>query len=887
MNTLPDSTQTPLPWRLEALRQSVAGQLDGRALLVEVLRVLNEACAGLKGVRLEVELRHPLLMAVAWSWRRGAEVEEHQVKREVMTSPMYQESPVRRVRERQDREVRVLVSGEGPAPASILSEELLAEGVTDYLALPLPQVGVRDDVVVFATDKPGGFTEGELQLLRHVPAAIGVPVMLMSQQLLTWTTAGTYRRHGETSDEGTASSPESSAEATPVRPPGGLRDLLRWENPSDVELLTELVDRFAAMDLLSTPVWVFDPSRYQIPWANRAALELWRASSLDELARRDFRTSMSAAMAFNIVHTVARLRAEGPFHEWAILEPLGQPKRFCLVHHLTQLVDGTEVIMQEALREPPAQQIVSLAANLALSLALFDDKGELSSCNPAFLELMGERRLSLSDLLEADWDLDYFIGGLSGLHPHSIEVQLACAKGKRWFRIELRKVESTARLPGVLATFYDITEQRLERNELRRLVRTDVLTQVSNRHGVMSDAAAWLEEGELETVIFLDLDGLKKVNDTHGHGFGDRILQASARRMVEVVGTQGLVGRMGGDEFLVVLGQGGGKCAEELREALAQPFDIEGVHLTVTASLGTVVYPEDGRTLEELVNRADMATLGAKRAGRNRVVTFGAQMLAHSELFRETNRHIRKALSKSELRLVAQPIVDLEHGTPVRAECLLRWRSDALGAVSPGVFIPAAEEAGIIVDIGRFAAERACRLVSEAHKRTGRWVPISFNVSARELIDPDYVDHLTAVRDRWGVPPGVLVVEVTETSLIDRLDLAEATLSRLKALGFGLALDDFGTGFSSLSYLHRLPFDIIKIDRSLTSDLPNPRSVAIVQAVITLAEGLGARVVGEGIETDVQRDTLRGLGCVFGQGYLFARPLELDDWLALSEQGSG
>ena len=847
---------------------------DGCALVGEVLRALDVDCEGLAGDRLDVELHHPHLMAVAWSWRRGQDVEEHQIKRDITKSKMYLRSPIGLIKERQEHEVRIHVSGGSPLPDFDLTEELSVRNMTDYLALPLPGGGLRDDVMTFTTDKAGGFTEGDLQLLRQVPAAIAVPVSLMSQQLLTWTRSGTYGPHG------------AAPEGEPLRPTGELRDLLRWESPQDAELLDDLLSRFSPLDLLVTPVWVFDPSRHQILWANRSALELWGASSLEEMARRDFRSSMSAAMAFNIVYTLDRLQAEGPFHEWTVLEPLGQPKRFCLVHHLASLSDGTKVIMQEALREPPAQQIVSLAANLALSLALFDRSGELISCNPAFLKLMGERCVSLSSLLEADWDLDYFINGLSELHPHSVEVKLDCAKGQRWFRVELRKVQSMEHRPSVLASFYDITEQRLERNELKRLARTDVLTEVSNRHGVMSDATAWLEEGLLESVIFLDLDGLKTVNDTHGHAFGDRILQAAARRMVEVVGDDGLVGRMGGDEFMVVLGTEGAIFAERLREVLAQPFDIEGVHLTVTASLGIVGYPEDGRTLEELISRADMATLGAKRAGRNRVVAFRPQMLAHSELYREINRHIRKALHKGELRLVAQSIVELENGRPVRAECLMRWTSEVLGIVSPSVFIPAAEEAGIIIDIGRFAAESACALVTEVHEKTGRWMPASFNVSARELIAPGYVDHLTAVRDRWAVPSGALVLEVTETSLIDRLDLAEATLTELKGLGFGLALDDFGTGYSSLSYLHRLPFDIIKIDRSLTCDLPNPRSVAIVESVITLAAGLGATVVGEGIETTIQRDTLKGLGCRFGQGYLFARPLELNDWLEFAEQTS-
>ena len=852
------------------LQDALGTVVDGHVMVQRIVDVLDHSCEGIVRLRLGIETGHPSLMAIAWVFQRGTEVAETRVLRDVTQTATYLRSPVREVKERRASEVRIHIAA-GDRPDYNLTADLVAEGLTDYLALPLPSKRTRDDVLTFATAKEGGFTEGDLNVLRQVPRALALPVALLGQRILNRTVTGGDT--GVESDQGQGLLAPFQLNS-PFDPASGL----------DRGILEGLARRFQALNILATPVWAFHPTRYQVIWANAAALRLWRADDLESMWRRDFSSSMSEAMAYNIDQTVSRLLVEDSFMEWAVLEPLGQPKRYCLIHHLFTLVDDTSVVMTEALREPPAEQIIHLAANLALTLVLFDDRGQMVSCNSSFMRLMGERVLNLGDLLREDWDVAYFIDTLMGLNAYSVEVPLDCNKGKRWFRVELRKVESIHRRDRVLASFFDITEQRLEEQELRRLARTDVLTDISNRHGVMSDAAGWLEQDKLRTLIFLDLDGLKMVNEVHGHGFGDRILQAAALRLRTAVGDKALIGRMGGDEFLVVFSETAEEEAERLREVLAQPFDIEEVHLTVTASFGTVRYPEDGETLEDLISRADMATLDSKRSGKNRVTAFGPSMIAQTERYRQLNRYIRRALAGNELRLVIQPIVDLATGMTVRGECLMRWDSAELGSISPGEFIPAAEEAGIISDLGHYAADHACEIMCEVHRLTGQWIPLSVNVSARELIDPNFAPHLTKTRDRWGIPRDNLILEMTETSLIDRLDRAAETLSSLQEAGFAVALDDFGTGYSSLSYLHRLSFDAIKLDRSLTMDLPGARSSAIVRAVVALAAGLEATVIGEGIETEQQGAALLELGCRYGQGYYFSRPLELVDWLQHARQ---
>jgi diguanylate cyclase (GGDEF)-like protein len=846
----------------------VRGREAGIDLLEDLHAFLLERIPGLERTWLGVELAHPRLVGVSWTVRTQGTSEEDFVRREVTEDDGYLQSPIRLVKERQVPELQVDLQDEESERFPTLSK-LQSEGCTAYFALPILRDGRRDDVISFTTRDPDGFCAEDLGLLRQMPPALSLSVAFASQRQLNWTRSSEHVAPGVLE----ASAGELSTSIRAER-------AYQIDDPADRRVLDELGVRFASMDGLATPVWVFDTSRLQMMWANKAALVLWKAPDVPSLWERDFVRTMSEAMGHSLRHHVAALSGGGATMEWTVLEPLGTPTRLCLVHHVTPLEDGGHALVTEALREPPAEQIIDLAANLALTIALFDPRGAMVSCNPAYAKLIGNMDLTLSDLLREEWNLAYFIQSLDRLSAHTVETRLKSFKGDRWFRVDLRKVPSDTGGERILASFFDVTEQKLERQELERLARVDWLTEVANRHGIMSAAKAWLEEGRLASLAVLDLDGLKMVNDVHGHAMGDRILQASAQRILNAAGESAEVGRMGGDEFLVLFQEEGEAGAEAIRAALAQPFDVDGVHLTLTASVGLVPELEGDLGIEDLIARADAAAMGAKRGGRNRVLQFGVEMLEVAERKRELNREIRGALEKQELRIVIQPIIDMATGETVRGEALLRWRSPALGDVSPGEFIPAAEEAGIMTDLGRFAAVEACAAVSAVHEETGSWFPIAINVSARELIDPHFGTHLQGLRKSHGIPNDVVVLEVTESSLIDRLDIAGKTLGALRADGFLIALDDFGTGYSSLSYLHRIAFDIIKIDRSLTNALPDKRAEAITRAVMALADGLGARVVGEGIETPDQRLALHELGCHWGQGYLFSRPLEVDAFRA-------
>ena len=831
--------------------------------------MLKRAGLNIARARLGLEVQHDTVMAVAWVYESEEGLNEFMVRHDVTKTDQYQLSPVRPVKERKAKELRLRLSDDSLETHFNVEEEYRADGLTDYIVLALASPRVRDDVVTFATKEVGGFSEKHLQLLRTAASALE-----QHSHQVAWAIYERLEAVEEPTDTEEAILPISSSDDRFKAFPS-----LRLDNPHDQELVRELGYRLSALERIETPIWIFDVHRMQLLWGNHSAVVLWNAEDSRGLLTREFRTSTTPAMKHQIWMTFERVLRGEVVNEWVQIEPRGEPKRVYLSHKLVHLGNGDPCILTEALKEPPSEQIVTLAANLALSLALFDKSGNLRSYNPAMQALMGERELTLQDCLTDGIEPDRFIGSLQSNRAHHREIQLETVKGERWFRVELRRVSNESGDPEILASFFDITEQRMEQFELRRLANTDVLTQVSNRHGIIQRGEKLLREGKLKAVVYVDFDGLKSVNDSHGHAFGDQLLVAAVRRISECCDGRAELGRVGGDEFLVLVYLDAPDLAEEIRLSVGLPYFIEDVHVSLSASCG-VSQVDEMSQIDDLMNTADLAMMSAKRSGKNRVVEYQVGLSTRMMRLRHLNSGIRKAVSRGELRLVTQPIINLQTGLVAKGENLLRWQSAEFGAISPAEFIPVAEEAGVAVEFGDFVLNEACRLLKEMSQELGFTVPHSVNISARELSDPDFISRIIGTVKTWGIDPTSLVMEVTETSLIDRLEDAEALLSQLRHHGFQIALDDFGTGYSSLAYLHKLPLDIVKLDQSLVKDLPEQRPIAIVKFVTQLVKSLGAQVVGEGVETSVHRACLSGLSCDYGQGYLFGKPLEREAWLA-------
>jgi len=428
----------------------------------------------------------------------------------------------------------------------------------------------------------------------------------------------------------------------------------------------------------------------------------------------------------------------------------------------------------------------------------------------------------------------------------------------------------------------------LEREErLYQQAHYDDLTGMPNRQlfkdRLQHEIARAGRAGESLALLYIDLDNFKRVNDTLGHDAGDELLRVVGARVAACVKLSDTVARLGGDEFVIVLGglpgpEPAAKAAERILAELAIPLEIRKREFRGKASIGIAMYPNDGTTLEELLKNADTAMYRAKAEGRGRFTFFEAHMNARALERWSLETGLHRALQQRQFVLHFQPQLHLESGALSGAEALIRWHPPGRAPRSPAEFIPAAEESGLIVDIGNWVLNEACEQF-QRWRRDGVDIPqIAINVSADQLRKADFVDNVKAALARTDTPPWALELEITESVLLTEEERTSRALKELVELGVSLALDDFGTGYSSLSYLRRYPMQVIKIDRSFVIDLPHsPDASAIASAVVAMARSLGKRTIAEGIETPAQLEFLKSLGCDSGQGYLFSKPLPADE----------
>jgi diguanylate cyclase (GGDEF)-like protein/PAS domain S-box-containing protein len=450
-------------------------------------------------------------------------------------------------------------------------------------------------------------------------------------------------------------------------------------------------------------------------------------------------------------------------------------------------------------------------------------------------------------------------------------------------------------LQAVANVLADAIDRVRTEEETRRRGLHDPLTGLPNRTLVLDRIAHALARGDRSegsvAVLFLDVDNFKVVNDSLGHRAGDNLLRQLAARLSDAVRPADTVGRFGGDEFVVLCEDVTDepmalRIAGRLARVFSEPFSLEGddVH-TASASIGVVLRDGSQDNPEELLRDADAAMYRAKERGRSRVELFDTGMRARAIGRLQTEGDLRRALERDELRVFYQPIVALSDGRIRGFEALVRWQHPERGLLAPAQFIPVAEESGMIVGLGRVVLEAACRQSAQWTALYGP-VPIHVNLSARQVADPNLVDSVAHVLRLSGADPANLVLELTESSLLERVHSPGETLARLKALGISLMLDDFGTGYSSLSYLQHFPLSGLKIDRSFVGALSGSNgSGAIVDAILRMALALDLEVVAEGLESAEHLEVLRRLGCRFGQGYLFSRPVDVSAASALLEAG--
>ena len=559
-------------------------------------------------------------------------------------------------------------------------------------------------------------------------------------------------------------------------------------------------------------------------------------------------------------------------------------------------------------RERRAANIVearyaSLIRNASDVIMIVDVDGRLRFASPAAErtfglhpdDLVGHNLLDLWG--ESDRDrLAAFLAEVAETRDRSLgPVEVTAGNGNR--HITLESVGSNLlddpAIAGLALNFRDVSERKALEEQLRQLAFHDPLTLLANRSLFRNRVQHALQLAQRSrqriAVMFLDLDNFKNINDSLGHDAGDRLLQAAAQRLVKSTRPSDTVARLGGDEFAILLegiNEDGDveRIAASITRSFAEPLVLDGADAPVAASIG-IAFSQDGDDTEQLLRNADIAMYNAKAAGKARYIVFQPRM---QEQLRERLRleeDIRRALERSEFFLEFQPVVDLTHRELLGVEALVRWNHPEQGLIMPGSFIPTAEESGQIIELGRWVLLEACRSVRAWRDSivAGDGLRVAVNISGRHLQHADLVADVRYALEESGLEPDNLVIELTESTIMHNTELNLDRFRDLKALGIKLAIDDFGMGYSSLSYLHRFPIDILKIDRSFINRLTEQDDgPELARAVVMLGKTLGLETVAEGIEHEDQVARLLELGCVAGQGFLFARSSSLEAVTAMS-----
>ncbi len=440
------------------------------------------------------------------------------------------------------------------------------------------------------------------------------------------------------------------------------------------------------------------------------------------------------------------------------------------------------------------------------------------------------------------------------------------------------------RITHFVGVLNDITESRNYQNELERRATHDLLTGLANR-GLLMDrlqlaAIQAKRRSQKVAVLFIDLDGFKKINDGFGHATGDQVLKLVGNRLAASVREGDTVGRLGGDEFVIVLNdqeriEDVSDAVTRIMESVLRPIPIQSREIALTCSIGISVCPDDGEEAGALLKYADIAMYKAKSEGKN-ASRFYTRGMNDTIVQRVTlTNNLRQALERREFLLHYQPQVDLQTGAVLGAEALIRWQHPEFGLISPSQFIPLAEESGQILRLGEWVINTACAQNTAFGKTSLPPLLMSVNLSARELREKNLPELISNALEKSGLPAQSLELEITESMVMADLENGLETLKKIKALGVRLAMDDFGTGYSSLSYLKRFPIDRLKIDKSLVRDVTADREdAALITAIISLAHNLGVKVVAEGVETREQRDFLVKAGCDQGQGFFYGKPVD-------------
>ena len=528
----------------------------------------------------------------------------------------------------------------------------------------------------------------------------------------------------------------------------------------------------------------------------------------------------------------------------------------------------------------------------AIGMALLDANGRICSVNHALCQILGYGAIHLKGCFAWAFAVPEHAGNIRAAVADLVEGKsdsfiverqyLRADSAPVWLRISLSALRLEGRPLNAIALCEDVSARRQMSDELQHRAFHDSLTGLPNRAsfelGVAEAVGDWQRRGSAAALLYIDLDGFKLINDTCGHNAGDGLLQAVAKRMKACLDSEDFLARVGGDEFTVIARGtccAGDTCdtAEKLLAFLAEPFRVAEQEVFVTASIGVSFCPRDGAEAGLLIRCADTAMYEAKLSGKNGYRIFNAAMddSRRERLGLETD--LRHSIERNQIAAWFQPQYDLKAEGLVRFEALCRWFHPVRGMVPPSVFIPIAEESGMIVAIGNRVLQAACEFAAVCNVGAGHATPVAVNVSAVQFARTDFADIVRRALARAGLHPSLLELELTESLLLRNMDENIRKMHELRAMGIRIAIDDFGTGYSSLGYLDRMPIDALKIDRSFVQSMESSATgTSLIRSIVAMAHGMNLRVVVEGVETAAQLQALASTGCDEVQGFLLGRP---------------
>ncbi|MFZ5814481.1 MAG: putative bifunctional diguanylate cyclase/phosphodiesterase [Bacillota bacterium] len=570
-------------------------------------------------------------------------------------------------------------------------------------------------------------------------------------------------------------------------------------------------------------------------------------------------------------------------------------RQLVMLRENTELLQASAALTEEVRRSE--NRFRSLVQRSFDVIAVVDEHTRVRYISPSLRTMLGRdpdqvQGTPLTELIHPE-DVPIILWILGQSEARGVECRLLHADGTlRYAETQVNNLLHDPGVHGVVLNVRDITERKRLEDQLKHQAFHDALTSLANRALLRDRVERALQEQRRRqvpvTVMFLDLDGFKTVNDSLGHSAGDQLLKAVAERLVACVEPGDTVARLGGDEFAILL-EGGGeeealRVVSRIRAKLAHPFTLMGKDLFVYSSIGIAQASPGVETVDELLRNADVAMYNAKGQGTGRYAFFEPDMAAAAVVRLELEAGLRWAVESQQFVLRYQPTVDLTTGRICSVEALVRWAHPERGLILPGEFIGLAEETGLIIPLGRWVLRESCRQLGVWRRAyPSQNLSVSVNLSARQLNHPGLLLDVAVALEEHALPPGSLTLEITESVLMQSTANVLHILSELRKLGVRLAIDDFGIGYSSLSYLQRFPVDLVKIDRSFVEAVGRGfKETALVRGIIDLSHALGLMTVAEGIEQADQAEELRRLNCRYGQGYYFSRPLEVaavEEWL--------